>query len=93
MGNPGAERLSALGPGKRAVVVAVEGGAALRRKVLDLGLVPGTELRVEKVAPLGDPVTVVFRGFELTLRKDEAAAVQVAPVSCTGCGCCGGGCH
>lgn len=55
-----------------------------------MGLVPGTEIRVERKAPLNDPVSVWFRGYELSLRVDEANAVFVRPKGCAGCG---GGCR
>jgi ferrous iron transport protein A len=52
-------------------------GRGYRRKLLAMGLTPGTELRVTRVAPMGDPVEIQVRGFRLSLRKDEAAALQV----------------
>jgi ferrous iron transport protein A len=53
------------------------GGRGYRKKLLAMGLTPGTELSVTRVAPLGDPVEIQVRGFRLSLRKDEAAAVRV----------------
>ncbi len=86
--------LSDLAPGDRGIVARVEGDPELKRKVLALGLVPGTELRVERRAPLSDPIAVRVRGFELSLRLSEAAGVQVRETrlgGCDGrCGCCGG---
>ena len=84
-------RLSELAPGISARVTGVEGEKDLRRRVLDMGLVPGTEVQVQRRAPLGDPVSVVFRGYELSLRLPEARSVRVAPCG-GGCGGCGG-CH
>jgi ferrous iron transport protein A len=52
-------------------------GSAYRRKLLSLGLTPGVELSVTRVAPLGDPVEIRVRGFALSLRKDEADALSV----------------
>lgn len=52
-------------------------GSAYRRKLLSMGLTPGTELTVVRIAPLGDPVEIRLRGFALSLRKDEAAALNV----------------
>jgi ferrous iron transport protein A len=54
-----------------------ETGRGYRKKLLAMGLTPGTELTVTRVAPMGDPVEIKVRGFKLSLRKDEAAAVQV----------------
>jgi ferrous iron transport protein A len=53
---------------------------AYRQKLLAMGLTPGTSFRVIRVAPLGDPVEIRVRGFALSLRKGEAAAVHVAPI-------------
>ena len=55
----------------------LEGGNAYRRKLLSLGLTPGAELSVTRVAPLGDPVEIRVRGFALSLRRDEAATLSV----------------
>ena len=54
-----------------------EGSKAYRRKLLSLGLTPGTKLAVTRWAPLGDPVEIKLRGFSLSLRKDEAASLIV----------------
>lgn len=54
-----------------------EGSRAYRRKLLALGLTPGTELTVTRYAPMGDPVEIRVRGFSLSLRKDEAASLLV----------------
>ena len=65
-------------PGDRARVAGfLEGGNAYRRKLLSLGLTPGAELSVTRVAPLGDPVEIRVRGFALSLRRDEAATLSV----------------
>ena len=78
-------RLSELAPGISARVTGVEGEKDLRRRVLDMGLVPGTEVQVQRRAPLGDPVSVVFRGYELSLRLAEAQIVLVRPLDCGDC--------
>ncbi len=57
-----------------------EGGRAYRRKLLSMGLTPGVEFQVVRVAPLGDPVEVRVRGASVSLRRDEAAALQVERV-------------
>jgi len=54
-----------------------ETGKAYRRKLLSMGLTPGTEISVIRVAPLGDPVEISIRGYSLSLRKDEADALSV----------------
>ena len=54
-----------------------ETGKGYRKKLLAMGLTPGTELNVTRVAPMGDPVEIQVRGFKLSLRRDEAAAIQV----------------
>ncbi len=57
-----------------------EGGAAYRRKLLSMGLTPGTAFRMVRAAPLGDPVEIELRGFRLSLRKAEAEALLVEEV-------------
>lgn len=54
-----------------------EGGRSYRKKLLAMGLTPGAEFSVTRVAPLGDPVEIAVRGFRLSLRREEAAAVRV----------------
>jgi len=54
-----------------------EGGSAYRRKLLSMGLTPGAELSVTRVAPMGDPVEIRVRGFALSVRREEAAALSV----------------
>lgn len=74
----GALRLRQLRVGDRARVVGfTKGGNAYRRKLLSMGLTPGAELSVTRVAPMGDPVEIRVRGFALSLRRDEADALSV----------------
>lgn len=73
--------LDKLKPGNRGIIKTVGGKGALRRKMFDLGLTPNTSVLVRKVAPLGDPIEVYLRGFELTLRKEDASFIQVNEVS------------
>ncbi|MEJ2385837.1 MAG: FeoA family protein [Chromatiaceae bacterium] len=54
-----------------------EGARSYRKKLLAMGLTPGTAFTITRVAPLGDPVEIAVRGFKLSLRKDEAAALRV----------------
>lgn len=63
--------------GECAKVARLTGDGAIKRRIMDMGLTKGTEVCVRKVAPLGDPIEVTVRGFELSLRKDEAANVLV----------------
>lgn len=76
--------LAELTRGDSGVVLRVVGDPGLKKKVLDMGLVPGTPFRVERKGPLNDPVGVRFRGFELSLRLVEAQVVQVQK-NCAGC--------
>lgn len=76
--------LDELTGGDTGVVLRVEGAPVLKKKVLDMGLVPGTPFRVERKGPMNDPIGVRFRGFELSLRLTEARAVQVQK-NCAGC--------
>lgn len=66
-----------LGIGQCAKVVKLTGEGALKRRIMDMGITRGTEVCVHKVAPLGDPIEITVRGFELSLRKDEAEHVLV----------------
>ena len=69
--------LDSLRIGQSAKVTAVGGEGELRRHLLDMGLVPGVVVTLQKTAPMGDPLQVLLRGYELTLRKSEAAKVEV----------------
>ena len=60
-------------------VTRVVGTGAVKRRIMDMGISKGTKIFVRKVAPLGDPIEVTVRGFELSLRKDDAEMVQVQP--------------
>lgn len=63
--------------GQEAVIAAVGGAGALRLRLLDMGLIPKTTVRVEKIAPLGDPIELRVRGYALSLRKEDARNIQV----------------
>ena len=73
----GAVALTALEPGQSGVIAAVASDSGIARRLLDLGFVPGTEIRVVRRAPLGDPVTYELRGMRICLRRSEAARVSV----------------
>ena len=62
---------------QEAVITAVGGEGALRCRLLDMGLIPKTALRVEKIAPLGDPIELRVRGYALSLRKEDARNIEV----------------
>ena len=66
-----------LKPGQSGVVASIGGAGNIRRRVLEMGVTPGTKIDVIKVAPLGDPVEVVLRGYNLSLRKEEAEAIEL----------------
>ena len=69
--------LSNLKIGEKATVLAVRGEGAVRRRLFDMGITPGAEIYLRKKAPLGDPIEISLRGYELTLRKAEAANVEM----------------
>ena len=69
--------LSELSIGERGKVTAVSGEGAIRRRLFDMGITPGAEVYLRKKAPLGDPIEIALRGYELTLRKAEAAHVEI----------------
>jgi len=58
-------------------VVKLHGEGAVKKRIMDMGLTKGTEVYVRKVAPLGDPVELTVRGYELSVRKEDAAMVEV----------------
>ena len=62
-------------PGEKGVITAVAGEGRIRRRLFDMGVTPGAAVTLRKFAPLGDPVEVNLRGYELSLRKAEAACV------------------
>ena len=63
--------------GKSAKVIKLHGEGALRRRIMDMGITKGVEVYVRKVAPLGDPIEVSVRGYELSLRLEDAATIEV----------------
>ena len=63
--------------GQEAVITAVGGEGALRCRLLGMGLIPKTKVRIEKVAPLGDPLELRVRGYSLSLRKEDAGKIEV----------------
>jgi len=69
--------LSDFSVGESGKIKSVKGEGKIRRRLFDMGVTPGAELTMRKKAPLGDPIEITLRGYELTLRKDEAACVEV----------------
>ena len=69
--------LNELKPGESATVARLNGEGAVKRRIMDMGITKGIRLTVRKVAPLGDPVEITVRGYELSLRLDEAAKIEV----------------
>ncbi|MCI9426469.1 MAG: ferrous iron transport protein A [Eubacterium sp.] len=63
--------------GKEAVITSVGGEGALRLRLLDMGLIPKTRVSVRKTAPMGDPMEIRLRGYELTIRKEEAEKIEI----------------
>ena len=61
--------------GQSGTISAVGGEGALRLRFLDMGLIPGTEVRLQKIAPMGDPIQIQVRGYELTIRRDDARKI------------------
>ena len=70
-------RLDKLRPGQKGVVVSIDGDGKVKRRLFDMGLTPDAEVMLRKVAPLGDPIEVNVRGYELSLRKADAAMIEI----------------
>lgn len=73
--------LSQLLPGMSATVVQLQAKGAIRQRLLEMGFIRGATLKVEKLAPLGDPMELVLKGYHLSLRRGEGACILVQPVS------------
>jgi feoA family protein len=69
--------LKDLKPGQNAVVKKLTGEGAVKRRIMDMGLTKGAEIFVRKVAPLGDPLELTVRGYELSVRKADAEMIEV----------------
>ena len=69
--------LKDLKPGQSAVVKKLIGEGAVKRRIMDMGLTKGAEIFVRKVAPLGDPLEITVRGYELSVRKADAGMIEV----------------
>jgi ferrous iron transport protein A len=73
--------LKAARPGSRVIVQKLQGQGEVKRRLMDMGIIPGTEIQVQKVAPLGDPVEIKFKGYNLSLRWEEAETIVVEILS------------
>lgn len=71
------QSLPSITPGKTVRVTKVNGTGPLKRRILDMGITKGSELYLRKVAPLGDPLEITLRGYELSLRKGDAELIEV----------------
>ena len=71
--------LKELAVGKSSLITAVGGEGVLRCRLLDMGLIPRTKVTLQKVAPMGDPIEIRVRGYELTLRLEDAAKIEILP--------------
>lgn len=69
--------LDELKVGSSAVILSVGGEGSLRCRLLDMGLIPKTKIKLQKIAPMGDPIEIHIRGYELTLRIDDAKKITV----------------
>lgn len=72
--------LDKLGVGKKAIITDIRCVGELRRRLLDMGLTPKTTIMMRKTAPLGDPMEIHLRGYELTLRKSDAQNIEIDQV-------------
>ena len=63
--------------GEKSKVIKIHGEGKVKRRIMDMGITKGTEIFVRKVAPLGDPVEITVRGYELSLRKDDADILEM----------------
>jgi len=71
-------QLHLLRPGQRAIITRINGESALRRRFIEMGIVKGETILIERNAPLGDPVEYFIKGYHLALRKEEAAYIDVS---------------
>ncbi len=69
--------LKGVNPGETVKVLRINGEGAVKRRIMDMGVTKGVEIYVRKVAPLGDPVEVTVRGYELSVRKNDAEMIEV----------------
>lgn len=63
------------------IITEVRGMGALRQRLLDMGITPHTKVMLKRIAPFGDPITIVLRGYELTIRKEDGKNILISPVA------------
>lgn len=73
--------LNELKPGESGTVTAVGGESALRCRLLDMGIIPRTAVTLRKTAPMGDPIEIHLRGYDLTIRLDDAKNIEITPIT------------
>ena len=73
-------QLHLLRPGQRATITGINAASALRRRFIEMGIVKGEMILIERQAPLGDPIEYFIKGYHLALRREEAAQIEVLPV-------------
>ncbi|MFZ5980366.1 MAG: FeoA family protein [Candidatus Zixiibacteriota bacterium] len=72
--------LSELTPGTKGRILKVGGRGIVKRRIVDMGMVPGVEIEVERYAPLGDPIEIKVKGYHLSLRKEDASFITIEPL-------------
>lgn len=77
-------KLNELQAGDCGQILSVGGTGVLRRRLMDMGMTPGTKVFIRKIAPLGDPIEIFIRGYELTLRKDDTTEIVVNKLTNSG---------
>lgn len=70
-------KLNEVKVGETVAVSKIDGSGAIKRRIMDMGLVKNVKLTVRKVAPLGDPIEITVRGYELSIRKEDAKCIEV----------------
>lgn len=76
--------LEQIQPGQTVSVIRLHGAGAIKRRIMDMGITKGTSVFVRKVAPLGDPMEITVRGYELSMRKADCAMIEVQPIDAKG---------
>lgn len=69
-----------LRPGEKGRVIKIKSKTSLKKRLLDMGIIPGSEIQLEKIAPLGDPIDILIKGYHLSLRKEEAKEILIEKV-------------
>ncbi|MBN1213297.1 MAG: ferrous iron transport protein A [candidate division Zixibacteria bacterium] len=69
--------LNEMTPGKKGRILKIAGRGIIKKRIFDMGMVPGTEVEVERYAPLGDPIEIKVKGYHLSLRKEDASLIMI----------------